>query len=128
MPDGCDQGSWAEDFFGLYRRDYHYDAMARLMNISVIGKRCEDVIKAILLLKGSGIEEITLTASGIGMIPAILAAIYSPQKVKTAFPAHCRTMLESSLSAFDNYPQSMTPHNFLNITDLDILQELAEQR
>jgi hypothetical protein len=65
MPNGCDQGSWAEDFFGLYRRDYHYDAMAQLLGISVAGKRCEDVIKAILLLKANGIEEITLTASGI---------------------------------------------------------------
>ena len=128
MPDGCDQGSWAEDFFGLYRRDYHYDAMARLMDFSVIGKRCEDVIKAILLLKESGIEEVTLSASGIGMIPAVLAAVYSPVKVKTAFPCHCRTMLESSLSSFDNYPQSMTPFDILDITDFDTLLELAEKR
>ena len=126
MPNGCDQGSWAEDFFGLYRRDYHYDAMARLLGISVLGKRCEDIIKAILLLKESGIREITLTASGIGMIPAILAALFSPVKVKTAFTSQVRTMLDSSLSGTDNYPQSMTPDGFLGITDLNLLQEILE--
>ncbi len=127
-PKGCDQGAWADDLFGLYRRDYHYDAMARLMGFSVPGKRCEDIIKAILLLKERGIENLTLTASGIGMIPAMLAALFSPVKVRTAFPAHCRTMLESSLSSIENYPQSMTPFNLLNITDLDTIQELAEKR
>ena len=128
MPSGCDQGPWADDFFGLYRRDYHYDAMARLMGFSVLGKRCEDTIKAILLLKEYGIENLTLTASGIGMIPAILAAIFSPVKVNTAFPLHCRSMFESSLSSIENYPQSMTVFNLLNITDLDELQALAEKR
>ena len=127
IPDGCDQGVWAGNFFALYNRDYHYDAMARLLGFSVLGKRCEDVIKAILLLKESGIEEITLTASGIGMIPAILAAFFSPVKVKTAFDTRCRTFLESSLSGTDNIPQSMTPEDILRITDFDELQRMVEE-
>jgi hypothetical protein len=126
-PAGCDQGAWAEDFFGLYRRDYHYDAMARLLGFSVLGKRTEDVMKAILLLKETGIEEITLTASGIGMFPAILAALYSPVKVKTAFITRCRSVLESSLSGTDNLPQSMTLFNILGITDFDQLQRFVEE-
>ena len=126
-PGGCDQGAWAEDFFGLYRRDYHYDAMARLLGFSVLGKRTEDVMKAILLLKESGIEEIELTASGIGMFPAILAALFSTVKVKCRFDTRCRTFLESSLSGTDNIPQSMTPFNILNITDFDYLQYLVEE-
>jgi transcriptional regulator with XRE-family HTH domain len=126
-PAGCDQGAWAEDFFGLYRRDYHYDAMARLLGFSVLGKRTEDVMKAILLLKEAGIEEITLTASGIGMFPAILAALYSPVKVKTAFITRCRSVLESSLSGTDNLPQSMTLFNILSITDFDQLQRFVEE-
>lgn len=128
-PKGCDQGAWvdAEAFFGLYRRDYHYDAMARLMGFSVLGKRTEDVMKAILLLKEAGIEEITLTASGIGFYPAILAALFSPVKVKTAFENRCRTFLDSSLSGTDNIPQSMTPFNILGIADFDELQALAEE-
>ena len=101
--------------------------MARLLGFSVLGKRCEDVIKAILLLKESGIEEITLTASGIGMIPAILAAFFSPVKVKTAFDTRCRTFLESSLSGTDNIPQSMTPEDILRITDFDELQRMVEE-
>ena len=126
-PKGCDQGAWAEDFFGLYRRDYHYDAMARLLGFSVLGKRTEDVMKAILLLKETGIEEITLTASGIGMFPAILAALFSPVKVKTAFHTRCRSVLESSLNGTDNIPQSMTVYDILSFTDFDQLQKFVEE-
>ena len=84
-------------------------------------------MKAILLLKEAGIEEITLTASGIGFYPAILAALFSPVKVKTAFENRCRTFLDSSLSGTDNIPQSMTPFNILGIADFDELQALAEE-
>jgi hypothetical protein len=59
-------------------------------------------------------------------VVALLAAFYSPVKVKTFFPSRCRTMLESSLSPIDNFPQSMTPFNMLNITDFDQLQDLVE--
>ena len=37
-----------------------------------------------------------------------------------------RTMLDSSLSGTDNYPQSMTPDGILGITDLNLLQEILE--
>ena len=124
-PDGCDQGD--PNFFNLYRCDYHYDAMARLLGFSVLGKRCEDILKAILLLHEAGIGEITLTGAGIGMVPAVLAALFTPVKIRTGFDVRCRTFLESSLSGTDNLPQSMTVSGILNFTDMDELQAWAEE-
>ena len=125
MPDGCDQGP--RDFFAFYRSDYHFDAMARLLGFSVLGKRVEDVIKAILLLKEAGTKELTLTASGIGLVPAVLAALFSPVKVKTAFTARCRTFFESGLSGTDNLPQSMAVAGIMKFTDMDELQAWVEE-
>ena len=101
--------------------------MARLLGFSVLGKRVEDVIKAILLLKEAGTKEITLTASGIGLVPAVLAALFSPVKVKTAFTTRCRTFFESGLSGTDNLPQSMAVADILKFTDMDELQAWVEE-
>ncbi|MBQ7695001.1 MAG: acetylxylan esterase [Lentisphaeria bacterium] len=125
IPGDCDKGP--EEFFSLYRWDYHLDAMARLLGFSVLGKRVEDVIKAILLLKQAGTKEITLTASGIGLVPAVLAALFSPVKVKTAFTTRCRTFFESGLSGTDNLPQSMAVADILEFTDMDELQAWVEE-
>ncbi|MBR2373007.1 MAG: acetylxylan esterase, partial [Lentisphaeria bacterium] len=76
-PDGCDQGS--REFFAYYTYDYHYASLALLRNESMLGRRVYDVLCAIKLLRAYGTGDIRLTASGIGEIPALLAAFLSEE-------------------------------------------------
>lgn len=124
MPNGCDQ--WNPDFFALYQFDYHYDSLARLLGESMLGARVQDILDAIAVLKHTGTDNITLTADGIGMVPAILAAFLSPIPVKTALNSRCRTFLDSALAMTEQLPQSMAIFNILKLTDMDELQRLIE--
>jgi len=125
MPDGCDQ--YGHEFFQLYKFDYHYDAMSRLIGESFLGDRVLDILKTIRLLKAQGVKKITLSGSGIGLVPAVLAAFLTGEKVKTAFPCQAKSWLESSLAPFEQLPQSLIPAGILKLTDLDELQRMVEE-
>ena len=124
MPDGCDQG--VRDFFAYYRFDYHYASLALLRHESMLGRRVFDVLSAIKLLKAWGVEEIMLTSSGIGQIPALLAAFLTDEKITPVFGERVRTWREHALSPRDMLPQSMGDYNILALTDLDEIQDLVE--
>ena len=123
-PDGCDQGS--REFFAYYTYDYHYESLALLRNESMLGRRVYDVLCAIKLLKAYGYKEIILTSSGIGQVPALLAAFLTDEKVTPCFGHRVRTWQESALSPRDMLPQSMGARNILALTDLDEIQDLVE--
>ena len=123
-PDGCDQGS--RDFFAAYTYDYHYASLALLRNESMLGRRVYDILCAIKLLRAYGTREIMITASGIGEVPALLAAFLSEEKVTPKFRNRIRTWKDSALSPFDKLPQSMGAFNILGLTDLDVIQDLVE--
>ncbi len=126
MPDGCDQVG--RDFFAYYQFDYHYDSLSLLLGESYLGGRVRDVIAAIKLLHAYGNPDITLTASGIGRIPALLAAFLCDEPVKLKLRTRIRTYKDSVLSEFDDLPQSMGIRGILKITDLDEIQDLVEKR
>ena len=124
MPDGCDQG--AREFFAYYRFDYHYASLALLRHESMLGRRVFDVLSAIKLLKAWGTQELMLTSSGIGEIPALLAAFLTDEKITPVFGERVRTWRDSALSTRDMLPQSMGEFDILSLTDLDEIQDLVE--
>ena len=123
-PDGCDQ--FSREFFAYYTYDYHYASLALLRNESMLGSRVYDILCAIKLLKAYGNKEIVLTSSGIGQIPALLAAFLTDEKIIPSFGHRVRTWQESALSTRDMLPQSMGNFNILALTDLDEIQDLVE--
>ena len=125
MPNGCDQTA-VRDFFAYYTFDYHFASLALLRNESMLGRRVYDILCAIKLLKAYGNEKIILTGSGIGLIPALLAAFLTDEKVIPSFGERIRTWKDSALSTRDMLPQSMGNFNILALTDLDEIQDLVE--
>lgn len=123
-PDGCDQGS--REFFAYYTYDYHFSSLALLRNECMLGSRVYDVLCAIKLLKAYGNKKILLTSSGIGQIPALLAAFLTDEEITPAFGHRVRTWKDSALSPRDMLPQSMGIFNILALTDLDEIQDLVE--
>ena len=123
-PDGCDQGS--REFFAYYTYDYHFSSLALLRNECMLGSRVYDVLCAIKLLKAYGNKKILLTSSGIGQIPALLAAFLTDEEITPAFGHRVRTWKDSALSPMDMLPQSMGIFNILALTDLDEIQDLVE--
>ena len=118
MPESCDQ--WEElNFFSEYHFDYHYDSLYWLLGKSMTGKRVKDILSAIELLYCNGTTDILLSASGIGMIPAIFAAFLSGHPVKLKLFDKVTTYLDNCLSCKALLPQSMVPEGILTITDLD---------
>ena len=127
MPNGCDQ--WEElNFFSEYHFDYHYDSLDWLLGRSYLGGRVRDVLSTIELLWQNGTENITLTASGIGVIPAIFAAFLSKRPVKLDIKGKVTTYLENCCSHETPIPQSMVPEGILKLTDLDdLMKRLAKK-
>jgi hypothetical protein len=120
MPNGCDQ--WEHlDFFSEYHFDYHYDSLDWLMGRSMLGGRVRDILSTIELIHQNGTADITLSASGIGMIPAIFAAFLCEHPVKLVLQDKVTTYLENSCTVNDTLPQSMIPEGILKLTDLDDL-------
>ncbi len=128
MPEGCDQ--WAGlDFFSEYHFDYHFAAISWLAGKSMTGMRVRDILAAIELLKDHGIGRIRLTASGIGVIPAVLAAFLSDESVTFVPPEEIpEGFLANAGDQAAPIPQSMIPDGILKITDIgEMLRIMAER-
>ena len=110
LSQSCNQNR--QDFFADYQADYHYDALLWMLNESMTGKRVKDVLCAVELLYAQGAKEITLSCSGIGVIPAVFAAFLSEKPVKIKLP-------EKFTTYFAPIPQSMIPPGILKLTDWD---------
>ena len=117
MPNGCDQWGW--DFFHEYNFDYHYDSLDILLGNSMLGGRVRDILSTIELFRQNGTKDILLTASGIGMVPAVFAAFLSDFPVRLQLQEPLPTYLENCCVLNPPIPQSMTPEGILKITDLD---------
>ena len=118
MPNGCDQ--WEHlNFFSEYHFDYHCDSLDWLMGNSMLGGRVYDILSVIELFRQNGTKDITLSASGIGMVPAIFAAFLCEHPVKLVLQDKLTTYLENSCAVNDTLPQSMIPEGILKLTDLD---------
>ena len=126
MPNGCDQWKLL-NFFSEYHFDYHFDSIEWLMGKSYLGGRVRDVLSTIELLWQNGTTDITLTASGIGAVPAVFAAFLSKRPVKLRLNGKVPTYLEHSTESKFVLPQSMVPEGILHITDLDDIVKRLEK-
>ena len=75
MPSGTDQPE-PRDFFHPYQFDYHYAALATMFGKTELGGRVHDILCAVELLSAQG-AEVALEGSGLGAIPALMAAVLS---------------------------------------------------
>jgi hypothetical protein len=97
------------------------------MGKSYLGGRVRDVLSTIELLWQNGTTDITLTASGIGAVPAVFAAFLSKRPVKLRLNGKVPTYLEHSTESKFVLPQSMVPEGILHITDLDDIVKRLEK-
>ena len=120
-PNTGDQHS--REFFAPYLFDYHYDSLAFLIGESILGGRIRDVMRCVEILFLNGTKELTVTGSGIGLIPALFAAFLTERDVKLEIREPVPTYL--GLCRGENFllPQSMTPEGILHYTDLDDIAE-----
>lgn len=126
LPLTCDQHS--RDFFAPYLYDYHYDANSWQIGDSMIGGRVLDILRCIELLFLNGLEELTLTASGIGIIPALFAAFLTDRNVKLELKEEIPTFLGLCRGKNFVIPQSMVPEGILSLTDLDDIAERLRKK
>ena len=124
LSQSCNQNG--QDFFADYQADYHYDALLWMLNESMTGKRVKDVLSAVELLYAQGAKEVTLSASGIVVIPAVFAAFLSERPVKIKLPEKITTYREALADDFAPIPQSMIPAGILKLTDLDEIIKLLK--
>ena len=120
-PDGCDQHT--RTFFAAYLYDYHFASLALLLGESYLGGRVWDILNAIALLKQHGAQKITLRCSGIGRIPALLAAFIAG--VEYAPDQALDSCMNACLDKMAPIPQSMIPEGLLEITDFDEIAKLV---
>jgi hypothetical protein len=100
-----------------------------MWNESMIGRRVLDVLAAIKFLRAKGVKEITLRSEGLGIIPAIFAAVLSEVPVKLylesgKIPTYTAHVLDPS----GPLPQSFVPWGILKVTDLDELIKLFPEK
>ena len=124
LSQSCNQSR--QDFFADYQADYHFDALLWMLNDSMAGKRVYDVLCAVELLYAQGAEEVTLSACGIGVYPAVFAAFLSERPVKLKLPEKFTTYREALADDFAPIPQSMIPAGILKLTDLDEIIKLLK--
>ena len=79
-------------------------------------------------LKTQVSPDIVITASGIGQIPAILAAFLSPYPVQLRIDEPLITFRDAVKNIHCPIPQSMIPTNILNIADMDQIYSLVENK
>ncbi len=123
---GYGQHPSSQDFFAPYASDYAFATYGLLLGESYLGRRVYDVLCAIELIASNGAKEITITCSGIGAIPALLAAVLTPHKVKFVPDEKITTFAENCLNHVPDYPQSMILEGILKFTDVDELLELVK--
>ena len=71
------------------------------------------------VLYAHGAKEITLSAAGIGVYPAVFAAFLSRRPVKIKLPEKFVTSAQALQDDFAPIPQSMIPAGILELTDLN---------
>ncbi|MBR7108164.1 MAG: acetylxylan esterase [Lentisphaeria bacterium] len=125
---GCGESQVYGGFHANYQLDYHYSALGLMMDEPLLGRRVLDVLAAIKFLHSQGVKKITLRSEGLGVIPAVFAAVLSDIPVKLHLDKKVPTYTEHALSPDAPFPQSFVPNGILKLTDLDELIELFPER
>ena len=123
---GCGDSLSYAGFHANYDQDYFYSSLGVMWNEPLIGRR---VLAAIKFLKAQGVKTITLRSEGLGIIPAVFAAVLSDVPVKLyledqKIPTYTGHVLDPAAPI----PQSFVPGGILKVTDLDELIRLFPDR
>ena len=91
----------------------------------MIGRKVLDILGTLHFLRSQGVKEIRLRSEGLGIIPAIFAAVLSEEPVKLdlenqKIPTYTGHVLDPAAPI----PQSFIPMGILKVTDLDELIRL----
>lgn len=127
-PNGCDQAPAVRKLDAPYNYDYHFSSLGLLLGKPIIGGRVQDVLSVIELLVSKGAENITLRAAGVSKPVAILAAILSPRPVKLELAGEVISYAQATQQRITPYLQSFIVPGILEVTDLDELLELQNDR
>ena len=94
----------------------------------MIGRKVLDILGTLHFLRSLGVKEIRLRSEGLGIIPAIFAAVLSDVPVKLYLEGPVPTYTAHVLDPKAPLPQSFIPGGILKVTDLDELVKLFPDR
>ena len=100
--------------YAPYATEYFYDATGMMLNDSLWGGRCRDVLAALKLLRAAGAERIRLCGCGQGAMLALGAALAAPELCVSLeleqLPPSLRDMVRRLVY---RQPQSFAPRGML---------------
>ncbi len=117
----------ADSFLTPYGSDYFYAVHSLMLDLPYVGRKTHDALAVIAWLERYGHDEIHLAAAGWGTLPAMFAAVLSPDAVRKVTlkgaPDSYRQIAETKL--YDQPLSSFAP-GVLEAFDLpDIRRELG---
>ncbi|MBR4885099.1 MAG: hypothetical protein IKZ33_07290, partial [Lentisphaeria bacterium] len=107
-------------------QDYHYDCINDMYGTSTVAKRVFDLLSMIVYVKACGVKKITLSACGLGVIPAVIAALISDDIAEITLydaPESWQSMTEKAATI---WPQSCMIPGILKYTDLPEIYEAVK--
>lgn len=99
-------------------QDYHYDCINDMYGTSTVAKRVLDLLSMVVYVKACGVKKITLSARGLGSVPAVIAALISEDIAGITLydaPVSWQSMTEKPATI---WPQSCMIPGILKFTDL----------
>ena len=125
---GCGDSMPYGGLYEPYDQDYHYASLGVMWDEPLIGRKVFDILNVIRFLPTQGVKEIRLRSEGLGIIPAIFAAVLSDVPVKLYLEGPVPTYTNHALDPNAPLPQSFIPGGILKVTDLDELVKLFPDR
>ena len=120
-PDTCRPNT----FHYIYGSDYHYASYAFLMGESYVAWRVHDILCTLDWMASFNYNEVHLTASGWGAVPAALAALLDPRVQQITLRHAPESFATLAEAPWQTWPYSAMLPNVLQYFDLpDIYREL----
>ena len=104
-------------------QDYHYDCINDMYGTSTVAKRVLDLLSMIVYVKACGVKKITMSARGLGVVTAVIAALISDDIAEITLydaPESWQSMTEKPATI---WPQSCMIPGILAYTDLPEIYE-----
>ena len=115
------------DFFQTpHGQDYHYDCINDMYGTSTVARRVFDLLSMLVYVKACGVKKITLSARGLGVIPAVIVALISDDIAEITLydaPSSWQSMTEKPATI---WPQSCMIPGILKYTDLPEIYEAVK--
>ncbi len=128
MPYSCDLSGHVPDVFYHYGSDYLYNSCADMLGKPYQGRRVQDVLNTVALLKKQGVKSIHLMGRGMGAITAALAAPLIPEVTKVTLYNAPFSWRQMAAGCSVEWPASTMPRGILRHLDLpDIYRHLKSK-